>query len=524
MRELLLLAQANCERIRDLLAKGPTLTQIVTSETPECQEQILRKLFDVERALDATDQVISHEKLRSPGRDSQSALATIQHALAEHRACHKELAARAQDRFSNPEDLEWHTKPLTRRQTRELCRDLQEVRLEFWSKLFEFPLGRRQHAEAILDLARRGNSSNHNFLFDGSHHKFVAVARSTAEQVAHELAEIAPDPLVHLGSAASARVSSLLCKLPPKPESAISLSNAIEAKCAELADLEAQQEPALGLPSAATEASVNAAARIRELQQDLGGSALEVRHSVAQLMERRAPYLAIKNYLFLANRPLVASLLKDWQPRGFDVDDLRQAASTGLLKAIERFYVNRGTTFATCAYLWMKQSIGAFIRSTGNVVYVPAHLAAPLKEIQESDALREGGASIPDLAAKLSISTEQAQALVRVSARVHRVHGIKDGSGFEGTLPSDLPAPDESAGQRDLAQFVAEKLMALPERERTIVQCRFGIGKERSYSLGELSAMFSVSRERIRQIEANVLLKLASAKNPANLLSLKDIL
>lgn len=520
----MLLAKTSCARIGVLLAAGPTLTEIVTAKSSAVRKQVADKLQDLNLALDAATQILSHERLLNPDEASKTALAQLHGSLAGYQVHLDDLTSRAQERFSTPVDLEWRSQRLTHQQTRDLVRDLQEFRLEFWGKLFEFPLGRRRHVETILDVDRRGLGNNHHFLADLGDASLIAGVKKLAGQIARSLAEVAPDPFASLDEATSSKVAALLCMLPPKPEKALSVFKEIEAKVGELIELETTSQAESYGCSTTPEARENAAARIHELQQELGGTALVARRHLKQLLACREPYIAIKDYVFLANAPLVSSLFRNWQPKGFDEDDLRQAANIGLLKAIERYDLTKGAGFATCAFIWMKQAVGSFIRDTGDVVYVPPYLGKALKEIRTNASPKTHQTDPADLATQLEISPDQARALLRLSARVYRVHGSADEGVSGSTLASRFASPEANAQMRDLSEVIMKRLLKLPERERIIIQSRFGIQKERTHTLEELSVMFGISRERIRQIEAKALGILGSAKTAASLVSLRDAL
>jgi len=524
-RELMSLAKASCARVGELLAAGPTLTEIVTAKSPAARKQVVTKLHDSALALSAAAQILSHEKLSTPTVASQKAVAKLHDAVADYQARLDDLKSRAQERFSTPVDLERRVKLLTHQQTRELVRDLQEFRLAFWAKLFEFPFGRRRHTETILNVARRGITNNHHFLADQGDGRLVAAVKARAVQIAKALPNVTTDPFASLDEATSAKVASLLCTLPPKPEKAISVSREVEARVKELVDLETRTQVESYERATTPEEREHTAVRIRELQLELGGTALVARQRLKQLLACREPYLATKDYVFLANVPLFGSLFGHWQPAGFDTDDLRQAAHIGLLKAVERFDLGKNTTFATCASIWMRQSINAFIGDTGNIVYVPPHLSRALKEIRTNETVQTSGADLSEIAARLEISPDQARALLRLSARVLRVHrrGNEDKSGHM-IIASQSSSPEATAHMKDLAEEIMRHLHKLPERERIIIQSRFGIQTERTYTLEELSGMFNVSRERIRQIEAKVLSDLASGGASSSLRSLKDTL
>jgi RNA polymerase sigma factor (sigma-70 family) len=521
----MLLAKTSCARIGVLLAAGPTLTEIVTAKSSAVRKQVADKLQDLNLALDAATQILSHDRLLNPDEASKTALAQLLGSLAGYQVHLDDLTSRAQERFSTPVDPEWRSQRLTHQQTRDLVRDLQdEFRPAFWGKLFEFPLGRRRHMEAILDVDRRGLTNNHHFLADQGDASLMAGVKKLAVQIARSLAEVAPDPFASLDEATSSKIATLLCMLPPKPEKALSVSKEIEAKVGELIELETTSQAESYGCSTTPEARENAAARIRELQQELGGTALVARRHLKQLLASREPYIAIKDYVFLANAPLVSSLFRNWQPKGFDEQDLRQAANIGLLKAIERFDLTRGTSFATCAFIWMRQAVNSFVRDTGDVVYVPPYLGKALQEIRTNASPKTHQMDTAELATQLEISPDQARALLRISARVYRVHGSADEESSGGAIASPFASPEANAQMRDLSEVIMKRLLKLPERERIIIQSRFGIQKERTHTLEELSVMFGVSLERIRQIEAKALGILGSAKTAASLVSLRDAL
>ena len=226
-------------------------------------------------------------------------------------------------------------------------------------------------------------------------------------------------------------------------------------------------------------------------------------------LEYRRQYLAARQTLTVGNLRLVVSLAKHYQPWGLSLQDLIQEGNIGLLRAIDKFEYRRGHKFSTYAVWWIRQSITRALADQGRTVRVPFHLQAPLKQVRQAahayliEHGREPAAE--ELAALCGLPVSETQHLARLSyvplsldQPAENSQGRSLGEMLADSRPHD---PIEQVNAQAIQQVVADALQALGNREREVVQLRYGLHDGHSRSLMEVGQLLSLSRETVRQIE-----------------------
>ena len=216
--------------------------------------------------------------------------------------------------------------------------------------------------------------------------------------------------------------------------------------------------------------------------------------------------------LVLANLRLVIYLAKKYLRHGVSFMDLIQEGNIGLMKAVEKFEVERGTKFCTYAFWWIKQGIQRAIADKARLIRIPVHVSEKMKKIFR--AAEEMGESAgprhepQQIASALGMPVENVESILRIAREPQAFEEFTagEGKGLLEFLPDpDAPSPIQAMLDRERQEKVDRTLKALTPREEKILRMRFGIGRETPSTLEEVGQTLGLSRERVRQIEASAL-------------------
>ena len=269
--------------------------------------------------------------------------------------------------------------------------------------------------------------------------------------------------------------------------------------------------------------------RILSLTENVGMSVSELKDITSKMAKGETKIRRAKKDMIEANLRLVISIAKKYTNRGLQFLDLIQEGNIGLMKAVDKFEYRRGYKFSTYATWWIRQAITRSIADQARTIRIPVHMIETINKLVRTSRqmLHEIGRepTPEELSEKISMPLDKVRKVLKIAKEPISLEtpvGDEDDSHLGDFIEDKMAVqPLEAAIHANLRETTTRILASLTPREERVLRMRFGIGMNTDHTLEEVGLQFSVTRERIRQIEAKALRKL---KHPSRSKQLKSFL
>lgn len=266
----------------------------------------------------------------------------------------------------------------------------------------------------------------------------------------------------------------------------------------------------------------------KKIEAEVGIKIDDLRNIWSRISKARHLISEAKNELITRNLRLVVNIAKNYVGRGLPLLDLIQEGNIGLMKAVDKFKYEKGFKFSTYATWWIRQAITRALIDQTKTIRVPVHMMEFYNRVTKAsrELTQELGRepTNEEIAKKLIVPVRKVEEVFRA---IQDPIALQTPIGDEDTELEDFigdktsPSPYSDAERIEASEQIQRVLNTLTDKERTVIKMRFGIGEERDHTLEEVGRFLSITRERVRQIEAKALRKL---KHPTRLKALKILM